>query len=166
MSTSLPVLGARAAHQPVAENVLLADDGEAWRLEACLERQHGKGGGRLRRRQHLLPRVDTKCLADAMLGEKRGEALLGALAPAADEHALAFALESCGMRDHGVEHVAAFALALGGKGPPLPAAEGDHGGIARGVGMLEGIEHDPLPPLQRACQSASVRNRLSGGTGL
>ena len=53
------------------------------------------------------------------------------------------------MSDHGVEHVAAFALALGGEGPPLPAAEGHHGGVARGVWMLEGIEHDPLSALQR-----------------
>ena len=142
-------LGARTAHQPVAENVLLADDGEAWRLEAGLERQHGEGGGRLRRRENLLPSLHAKRVADAVLGEKRGEPLLGALAPAADEHALAFALEACGVRDHGVEHVAAFALAFGGEGAPLPAAEGDHGGIARGVWMLEGIEHDPLPPLQR-----------------
>ena len=142
-------LGTRAAHQPVAEDVLLADDGEARRLEAGLERQHGEGGGRLRRRENLLPSLDTKRVADAVLGEKGGEALLGALAPAADEHALAFALEACCVRDHGVEHVAAFALAFGGEGAPLPAAEGDHGGIARGVWMLEGIEHDPLPPLQR-----------------
>ena len=53
------------------------------------------------------------------------------------------------MSDHGVEHIAAFALAFGGEGPTLPAAEGDHGGIPRGVWMLEGIEHDPLAPLQR-----------------
>ena len=119
------------------------------RLEAGLERQHGEGGGRLRRRQHLLPRVDTKCLADAVLGEKGGQPLLGAFAPAGDEHALAFALQARGVSDHGVEHVAAFALPLGGEGPPLPAAEGHHVGIARGVWMLEGIEHDRLPPAQR-----------------
>ena len=142
-------LGPRAAHQPVAENVLLADDGEVSCLEAGLERQHGEGGGRLRRRQHLLPRVDTKCLGDAVLGEKGGEPLLGAFAPAGDEHALAFALQARGVSDHGVEHIAAFALPLGGEGPPLSPAEGHHIGIARGVWMLEGIEHDGLPPAQR-----------------
>ena len=103
----------------------------------------------MRRRQHLLPRVDTKRLADAVLGEKGGEPLLGAFAPAGDEHALAFALQARGVSDHGVEHVAAFALPLGGEGPPLSSAEGHHVGIARGVWMLEGIEHDRLPPAQR-----------------
>ena len=53
------------------------------------------------------------------------------------------------MSDHGVEHIAAFALPFGGEGPPLPAAEGHHGGVARGVWVLEGIEHDRLPPDQR-----------------
>ena len=53
------------------------------------------------------------------------------------------------MSDHGVEHIAAFALPLGGEGPTLPAAEGHHGGVARGVGLLEGIEHDPSAAQQR-----------------
>ena len=53
------------------------------------------------------------------------------------------------MSDHCVEHIAAFALSFGGEGPTLPAAEGHHGGVARGVWMLEGIEHDRLPPHQR-----------------
>ena len=79
VSTSLPRLWPRAAHQPVAENVLLADDGEARRLEAGLERQHGEARGRLRRRQHLLPRVDAKRVADAVLGKKRGKPLLAPL---------------------------------------------------------------------------------------
>src|SRR4249920_2298869 len=142
-------LGARAAHQPVAEDILLADDGEAWRLEASLKRQHGEGFGRWRCRQYLLPRLHAKRVADPVLGEKGGEALVGALAPAGYEHALAFALQARGVSDDGVEHIAAFALALGGEGPPLPAAEGHHIGIARGVWMLEGIEHDRLPPPQR-----------------
>ena len=41
VSTSAAALAARLPHQAVAENVLLADHGEARRLEAGLERQHG-----------------------------------------------------------------------------------------------------------------------------
>ena len=42
-----------AAHQPVAEHVLVADDGEVRRLEAGFERQHGDAGRALRQRLEL-----------------------------------------------------------------------------------------------------------------
>ena len=48
----------RAAHQPVAENVLLGDDDEVVGLEAGFERQHGER--RLPRRRAFRPRPASR----------------------------------------------------------------------------------------------------------
>ena len=62
-------------------------------------------------------------LADAVLGQKRRQALARAVAPAGDDHALALAPQPLGMGHHRIEHVGAFGLPLGREGAALPAAE-------------------------------------------
>ena len=47
--------GAARPHQPVAENVLLADDGGVGGLEAGFDAEHGERDRGLRQRQRLRP---------------------------------------------------------------------------------------------------------------
>ena len=56
--------GLRLAHfanETVAKNVLFADNGQARRLETCLERQDGNGDRIARRRDRLWERLNTHC---------------------------------------------------------------------------------------------------------
>ena len=50
-----PPHGAARPHQPVAENVLLADDGRVLRLETALDAEHRERDGGLRQRLRLRP---------------------------------------------------------------------------------------------------------------
>ena len=80
-------------------------------------------------------------LADAVLGQKRRQALARAVAPTGDDHALALAAQPLGMSHHRIEHSDAFGLALGREGAALPAAERHDAGSLR---MLERVERDDL----------------------
>ena len=115
-------------------------------------------------------RVHAKRVADAVLGEKRGEPLLGALAPAGDEHALAFAFEPSGMGDHGVEDIAAFASARSAaKDRPCLPPNDTTVRIARGLGMLErdrarfsGAPASAVLPVGLGEKQALGRHRIIG----
>ena len=78
----------RAAHQPVAENVLLGDDDQAVGLEAGFERQHGKR--RLRRLELLerRPACATRFeIAELVLGQNLRQPVERAFGPAGDDDA-------------------------------------------------------------------------------
>ncbi len=80
-----PLALLRAAHQPVAQNVLLGDDDEAVGLEAGLERQHGKTrlpGFELFR---FGQRCDAPQIAEVMLGQDLRQPVERALRPAGDD---------------------------------------------------------------------------------
>ena len=109
--------------------------------------------------------LGARGLAGAVLGKKRRQALARALAPAGDDQALALTSQPLGVAGDRIEDIGAFGLALGGEGAPLPAAERDDDRLFRLLRPLERVEHDPCRPDNASRQSASLRNRLSGGTG-
>ena len=94
-----PARLAARAHQPVAEDVLLADDGEIGRLEALLHAEHRKahlaGGQRL----GLGEALDLARVGEAVLGEQRGKPLAGAGREGCNDHALASRLQALHMGD-------------------------------------------------------------------
>ena len=84
-------LALRLADQPVAQNVLLADDGEIRRLEALLERDHRERQRAGARRFRLVVGGDEFERFQAMLGEHVAQALARAVAPAGDDDVQALA---------------------------------------------------------------------------
>ena len=89
------VLGAalalRLPHEPVAENVLLADDGEIRRFEPLFERDHGERQRASARCLRLMIGRDELERLEPMLGEHVAEPLARAVAPAGDDHVQALA---------------------------------------------------------------------------
>ena len=135
-------LGPRAAHQAIAQNVLLADHGESWRLEPGIQRKHGDARHVGRKRNRLSKCLDTSSLTNSMLAEKRGQSLPRADAPTGNQGTFAAAPELADMGNHGVEYIAGLARTLDGKVTSLPATKGDDGRALGLVGMLERIEGD------------------------
>ena len=130
------VLGAapapRLADQPVAENVLLADDGEVGRLEPLFERDNGERQRAGPRGLRLMVGRDEFERLQAMLGEHMAQALARAVAPAGDDDVQAPRAQRLHMRDRGVEHVGAFVLPLGGEvAPRVTAAIDGVSGVGR-----------------------------------
>ena len=120
------VLGAapalRLADQPVAENVLLADDGEVRRLEPLFERDHGERQRAGARGLRLMVGRDEFERLQAVLGEHVAQPLARAVAPAGDDDVQAARAQRLHMGDRGVEHVGALVLPLGGEIAPDVAA--------------------------------------------
>ena len=56
------------AHEAIAEDVLLADDGDLRRLEALLEAEHADGRGRAGQRQRLGVGFDARHVLEAVVG--------------------------------------------------------------------------------------------------
>ncbi len=115
------LLAARA-HQPIAENVLLADDGDLRRLETLLEAEHADGGRVAGQRQRLGVGFHALHVLEAVVAEQRGQALARAGRPRRDDDAARLALQAADMPDDGVEHVDVALLALGGEGATAAAA--------------------------------------------
>ena len=113
-------------HQPVAQDVLLADHGEVGRLEALLEPEHGERGGVGRQRGGLREALDLARIGELMLAEQRQQALARAWRERGDDHPLALGLQVAHVLDGRVEHVAALAGALEREVAPHPAAERAH----------------------------------------
>ncbi len=84
---------AARTHQPVAENILLADDSGVFGLEAALDAEHGERDRRLRQSLRLRPELDGREIVQFMVGEHVAHALARALAPQRDRHALAGGLQ-------------------------------------------------------------------------
>ena len=81
-----------AAHQAVAENILLADDDEIARLESRLEPDDGHGDALRRQREGLRERRDIRFARKAMVGEDMDQALARAVGPRRHDGALALRL--------------------------------------------------------------------------
>ena len=121
------LLAARA-HQAVAEDVLLADDGDLRRLEALLDAEHADGGRLRRQRQRLGVGFDPRDILEAMVGEQRRQTFARARRPGGDDDAARLALQAADVADDGVEHVDVTLLALGGERAPAAPAPGAHVG--------------------------------------
>ena len=140
---------ARGADQPVAEDVLLGDDGEAGGLEAVLERPDGEAEAA--RLVGLAREVgglgDRAGVGDAAVGEEAGEAFAGAGGVARDDDvALAAAVGDVG--GEGAEEADLLLLALGGEvAADAPAGVDDAGA-------------------ERLRQGAELVERAAGGGGV
>ena len=121
-------LAARPArpHQPVAENVLLADDGDLVSLEAGLHADHGQHGFVAWRRLHGAPGVDAGQVEQLVIPQHAAHAVARAFAPQRDHHLLALGLQRADMRDHRFEHVDGAIGALRREIASLPRAGIDH----------------------------------------
>src|SRR5260370_13826744 len=89
--------------QPVAEDVLFADDGDMVGLETGFhadDRQHGLVA---RRGLHGAPAVDAGEVVELVIPEHAAHAIARALAPQRDHHFLAPSMYVPDMRDHGLE---------------------------------------------------------------
>jgi hypothetical protein len=77
-------LRAARPHQPVAENVLLADNGGVFGLEARFDAEHGQRHRGLGQAQSVRPRRDRREIEQFVVGEHVAHALARALAPQRD----------------------------------------------------------------------------------
>ena len=131
------LLAARA-HQAIAEDVLLADDGDLRRLETLLEAQHADGGRVAGQRQRLGVGFHALHVLEAVVAEQRRQPLARAGRPRGDDDAARLALQAADVPDDGVEYVDVALLALGGEGAAAAAAPGAH------VGSLAFLERRQL----------------------
>ena len=129
------------AHEPVAENVLLADDRKTRCLEPCLERQQGETCGVTRSRQGSRKRIHALSLADPVLGQQGHQPLARAIAPAGNDGKLAIALDAVDMGNHRVEDIDALGLPLRRERASLPRAE-RHDLSFRSLRAFEWCERD------------------------
>ena len=81
-----------AADEAVAENVLLADNGQVRRFETRFEPDHGQRNGRLRRAQSLAEGRNRLQRPQAEILQHMAETLARAFRPAGDDDALALRL--------------------------------------------------------------------------
>src|SRR5574337_1171435 len=103
----------RVAHEPVAENVLLADNGEVRRLETLFERDDGERQRAGASRRRLMERGDELQGLEAVFGEHMAQALARAVGPAGDDDGKSAFAQCADMGDRGVENVGVLVLALG-----------------------------------------------------
>ncbi len=159
---------ALGAHETVAEDVLLADDGEVIGLEAVLQppdderrlvagerRDMGETRNRLRLRQ-------------AMVGKHMAETLARTLRPGSEHHMLARLLQLAHVAHGDVEDVRRLVRPLGGEAAPLPATDIDHEPSAR-LRLGKGRQPDNrfFPPLCGPCARTKIaRGRRPGLLGL
>ena len=101
-----------------------------------------------------------------MLGKEGGKPLARAIAPAGDDHALALTVQALDMRHARRRIHSAFGLRARRRRSALAVPPKDTIVGARLLWMLEGVERDHLAAGElRSAIPASLRNRLSGGTG-
>ena len=164
----LPALAGRA-RQPVAENVLLGDDGEVGRLEAVLQRQDDRRGMAGSQPAHPGKAVDRLQLPHAVLAQHRHQPVPGACGVAGDQHAPSFGAFQPGMLAHRIERAGVRIGADIGEVPAPPTAAIDHPGGPRGR-CERGQIPDPAlgqAPVQLAAHQIELawRQRLVGPGG-
>ena len=101
------------AHQPVAQNILLADNSEAFRLEAMLYAEHGQRDGAFAKRQRAGQAGDERRQGQPVLGEHMAKPLARALRPRRDDDALALRRQRLDVVGGGLKHVDLGLIALG-----------------------------------------------------
>src|SRR5262245_40668405 len=78
---------AARAHEAVAQNVLLGDDGELGRLESLLEAEHGKRGDAAGKGQGLSKALNLRLVLEPVVCKQRDQALACADRPGGDDGA-------------------------------------------------------------------------------
>src|SRR6266446_10683865 len=130
-------LAARLAwpHQPVAEDILFADDGDIVGLETGFHADYRQHGLVARRGLHRAPGVDAGHIGQLVIPQHAVHAVARALAPQRDHHLLAASLQCPDMCDHGFEHVDGSVSALRREIASLSGPGIDH--IRAAVGHCE-----------------------------
>ena len=110
------------AHEAVAENVLLADDGEIGGLEARFQRPDRRPGSRSRLGQRVGEARDRLGLAQAVVLQHMGQALARAFRPGAERSRASWLPAGRGYGAiSGFEHVGVLVRPLGGEVAALAA---------------------------------------------
>ena len=99
------------AHQPVAEDVLLADDGVIVADEPLFESEHGEPGLLATQVLGLGQGGDVLHVGQAVVGEHAGEALARAVGPAGEDHVLGLRAQRADVLGGGGEDVLRIVLA-------------------------------------------------------
>ena len=166
-----PAPAAARPHQPLTQNVLLADDHDIAGREAVLEPEH-RDRGRFRRKfSEGAPTVDLLQPVHAVTGEEPGEAFTRARGETGDQHPPAAAKLGIDVLAHDIEHagfgngvVARGGVARPGAGggeidPPPPAEIDNSRSRSRGRTTLTGM----FPPWPGEGRETADRPRLQGG---
>ena len=124
-----------AADQPVAEDVLFADDREIAGLEALFEAHDGQRRRAGRQAERLAQSADRLGPLEAMFGEHAAQPVPRALGPGRDHHLLARRAERSDVLHGRVEDVAAFFGALEREAAAGAGAAIDDGAIRRRCGL-------------------------------
>src|ERR1700734_4079226 len=162
------VLGAapalRLPYETIAENVLLANDGEVRRFEPLFERDDSeRQRASARCRRLMIGRYELEWF-EAMLGQNVTQPLARTVAPAGDDHVQAPLAHVRALRARGVEHFGALVLRWGKKlAPGPPAAIDDVAGARLRLEWREPrhrLAGKPLLPLAFAEIKPRRRQRL------
>ena len=127
-----PLRGAAAAHQPVAEDVLLGDDREIVGLEAGFEPEHRERDLGSRALERIRVVGDVRQIGEPVVGEHVAHALARAVRPHRDDDALAVFLQRVDVLGHRVEDVRLGLVALGREIAALARAGIDRRGVRIG----------------------------------
>ena len=157
--------GAARPHQPVAENILLADNRRFVGLEAGFDAEHRQRHGVLGQAERLRPGADRRQIVQFVIGEHVAHALARALAPQCDRHPLARRLPRQHVFAHRLEHIGARLGALGcevvaGARVDIDNVSGWRHGELRQPRQRRGLK--PLLPLRLAQIEPVHRQRLVG----
>src|SRR5262249_2700846 len=93
------------AHEPIAENVLLGDDGEVGRLEAFLDTEYGEGRLVRTHRLNVGEALDLHGILQSVVFEQRDETLTRAGRPARKDDAPVIGMNAPDMGDSRIENV-------------------------------------------------------------
>ena len=160
------LLGLAAADEPVAEDVLLGDDGEVRRLEAAFETEQRE----VHRGFIGLARVgdggDLLDARSAMRPDHGAEPLARAIRPAGDQRAFSETLKHADMLDHGGDELVRGFGALDGEAAALLALEVDLAParlrLRERLELPQLMAGKPLPPFLAREIERVRRQRLIG----
>ena len=160
-----PARRATRPHQPVAENVLLADDSGIVGLESGFQPEHRERDVRLGPGKRLRPRPHIGEIGQAMVAQHMAHAVARALAPQRHHHALVRRLQRLHMLGDGVEYVCIRFRTFGREIVSLPRADLDHAALPSPSGTANGVSFASGRSLRRCFHSVSFRYSRSGGSG-
>ena len=138
---------APAPDQPIAENVLLAVNGPAWKREAMFQRQDANGHLILRCGEHPVPARDRKRGVDLVIREELVQTVARTGRVTRDGDGLSLGLLIADAGSHGVEQVGIDTVAGLGEIDRSAPADGMTASLA--VRPLETVEFGDCPSLAK-----------------
>ena len=110
-------------NEPVAQNVLLADNGQLIRLETRFKPENNQRNGRFANTVNIGPTIGNENISDTVVCEHMLQPIPRAFAPACNGHALSRATQPGDMTAKNLKNIHAILRALGCKIAPLPATK-------------------------------------------